>query len=180
MNRVLLQEIIKHVMAGFGVLEANHINYDKTKSLCDKQYLTSNRIEFQDVQNIKTGQVWACQFAADHQELKVLLGNCSQDSDIKEFAMLVQLKGAPCYGLFLVDGQNVESEPLIAVSLDGKEWLECNTFLQASFLTGMEQVKDTGLSWDKCVSHQEEFEKLKSFIEYHQLVYGDTNEGQED
>lgn len=182
MNKRLLEEIVRHVMASFAIIPSEFIDFNKTRSLKEKSFLLSSKIKFDGEEELgmKTGQVWGCQLSADESELKILLANCSQDPDIYEHAMLIQLKNAPCYGLYFIyqDG-DIESEAMIAASVNGKEWLQCNTFLQASFLTGMEQVKETGLTWNKCSSHQEEYEKLLSFIEYHHLVYGESDEGQE-
>lgn len=177
MNNRLLEEIVRHIMANFAVIPNDFIDLNKTQSLKNNDFILNTKIKFdgEEELNIKTGQVWGCQLSTDEQELKILLGNCSQDAIISEYAMLIQLKGAPCYGLYLVISD--DSEALIATSLNGKEWLQCNTFLQASFLTGMEQVKETGLSWGKCSSYREEYEKLVSFIKYHNLVYGELDAG---
>lgn len=181
MNKRLLEEIVRHVMASFAIIPSEFINFDKTRSLKEKAWLLNSSIKFHGEAPLgfTTGQVWGCQISTEGSELKILLGNCSQEPGLHEYAMLIQLKGAPCYGLYLIYDDKSDSEAMIAASVNGKEWLQCNTFLQASFLTGMEQVKETGLSWSKCSSHKEEFDKLLSFIEYHHLVYGESDEGQE-
>lgn len=190
MNTVLRTEIIKHIYACFGVYQSSWINKATSRSLMDKNWLLSSKITFQGLEN--TGDVWGCQLSTSDQELKIVLADCSEpfdydNADINdaalspvEFAMLVQLKNAPCYGLYLAWNARGILEPMIAVSVKEGEWMECNTFLQSSFLSGMEQVRDTGLKWNKCTSHQEEFKKLLSFIEYHQAFYGVPHEGKED
>lgn len=180
MNRSLMTSIVDHVFASFGVVASDFVNFDKSDSLLDKKWLLLNvRIAFEGDLEISTGQIWGCQFVSGGQEVKVILGNCSQDKQFKEYALLVQLKDGPCYGLYSAKQSIQNIEPMLACSVNGKEWIECNTFLQASFLSGMEQIKDSGFSWNKCTSYQKEFEKLLSFIQYHQLVYGATDEGQE-
>jgi hypothetical protein len=177
MNKQLLDSIVKHVFANLAVIPSDFVNLDRSKSLMEKEYLLDRKLNFSG--EGKAGQVWGCQMSSDQQEVKFLLGDCSLDSNTLEYCLLVTLKGAPSYGLYLVQSDEFDSEPMIACTIDGKSWLECNTFLQASFLAGMEQIRDTGLSWRKCQNFSEEFDKLVSFIAFHQSVYGGSDEGQE-
>lgn len=181
MNLNLRFEIVKHIFSSFGVIPSKFVDDSKSHSLTDDKFLLKETIKF-DQNTI--AKVWGCQLSAESQELRVLVTGIPSNDSMMELSMLVQLKDNPCYGLYLIldssTGESVLEENLIACSLDGEQWLECNTFLQSSFLTGMEQVKEIGLTWKKCSDHREEFRKLVSFIEFHQLLYGDTSEGQED
>ncbi len=181
MNRQLLRAIIEHVLASFGVIPSDFINFNKTQSLKEKNWRLPISVDFEVQPKLASpsGQVWGCQISTEGQEVKIILANLTQEENFPEYALLVQLKDSPCYGLYLVDASGIDSEPMIACSVNGKEWIECNTYLQASFLTGMEQIKESVLSWNKCVSFETEYEKLVSFIDYHHLVYGEANEGQE-
>ena len=42
-------------------------------------------------------------------------------------------------------------DAMIACTLNGTNWMECNIYLQATFLAGMEQIKDSNLEWTKSV-----------------------------
>jgi hypothetical protein len=66
---------------------------------------------------------------------------------------------------------------MIAVTMNGKEWMECGTFLQATFLAGMEQIREVGLAWNKCANYKEQFDMLLAFINFHHNTYGDRDEG---
>ena len=81
------------------------------------------------------------------------------------------------YGLYLVNSDLVSPNPLIAVSMNGKDWLECNTYLQATFLAAMESIKGLGLSWSKADPYKEQLVSLLSFIKFHNHIYGDLDEG---
>ncbi len=180
MNPVLLEEVVKHVFANFGVIPSYFVNRNKSKTLIASEYLLPDKISFDLDDQVVRKNVWGCQISADTQELKVLLSDCSQEKGILEFAMVVQLKGAPSYGLYIVCGDGIEPEPLLACSLNGKEWMECNTYLQATFLAGMEQVRDLGLHWNKCNNYEGQYEAMMSFIKYHTALYEVNNEGQEE
>lgn len=179
MNRQLLESIVRHVFANLAVIPSEFVNIDKTRSLLEPEWLLKKTLTFTDENENHKGQVWGCQLSADTQEVRMLLGDCSQEPGVKEYCLIVSLKNAPSYGLYWIQSDSVENEPLIACSVNGTDWLECNTFLQASFLAGMEQIRETGLAWNKCKSYDEEFAKMISFIEYHHHVYGETDEGQE-
>lgn len=176
MNRQLRESIVRHVFANLAIIPSEFVSIEGTRSLLESEWALPKKLTFADGQ----GQVWGCQLSADHQEIKFILGDCSQEEGIKEYCLIVTLKDAPSYGLYWVQSDLVENEPLIACSVNGTDWLECNTFLQASFLAGMEQIRETGLAWGKCKSYEEEFIKMISFIEFHQQVYGAGDEGQED
>lgn len=180
MNKVLLEEIVRHVFSNFAVIPSHYVNLDKSKSLARQEYLLQDKLSFELDNQVIRRNIWGCQISADPQEFKVLLGDCSQEKGVLEFAMIAQLKGAPFYGLYLALGELIQPEPMLACSLNGKDWMECNTYLQATFLAGMEQVRDLGLSWNKCANYTEQHEALLSFIRYHAMVYEVSDEGKEE
>lgn len=178
MNKQLMETIVRHIFASFAVVPSAFINLDKTKSLMNKEFLLPDSLPFEsdDPGQVKKNRVWGCQLAADQQDIKILLGDCSEDSGTQEYALLVQLKDAPIYGVYLVASE-LFSEPMIAVTMNGKEWMECNTYFQATFLAGMEQIKQFGFAWNKCSDYKDQLDMLLSFINFHHTVYGDRDEG---
>jgi hypothetical protein len=180
MNKILREEIVKHVFSNFAILPSRFVNLDKSKSLASKEFLLHDKIPFTEEDGtITKNRVWGCQISAELQEIKILLGECTQDKDYPEYALLLSMKNSPSYGVYIVTGNEIDSEALIAVSMNGKDWLECRTYLQATFLAGMEQIRDVGLSWDKCSNYKDQLETLLSFIKFHTTVYEDKYEGQE-
>lgn len=182
MNPNLRAEIIKHVFANFGVIPADYVN-EKTRSLSSKEYLISEKLSFEDESGVIQNKVWGCQLSADIQEIKILLADCTQEENHPEYCLLVQLKNAPSYGLYLnfdeFLGRQTNSSYMIAYSLDSKLWMECSTFLQATFLGGMEQIRETGFAWNKITNYQSQYQTLVSFIKYHSSIYEAEYEGQE-
>lgn len=180
MNLDLRQEIVKHVYANLGIIASDYVNLEKSRSLRDKDFLLNEKLSFEGEDGeVINNRVWGCQISAADQEIKILLGDCSEWEDIPEFALIVQLKNAPAYGLYLVCTEVVNSEGLIACTLNSKDWMECNTYLQATFLAGMEQMKDIGLSWHKCTKYESQFKLLQSFIKFHSNIWEAGDEGQE-
>lgn len=172
MNLQLREEIVKHVMANLGILESEFVS-SSSKSLRSKIFLLHETLPFEDeAGETINNHIWGCQFSASDQEIKIILGDCSQYENVPEFALVVQLKNAPAYGLYLICSNEVESETLIACSLDKtKDWMECGTYLQAMFLAGMEQIKNIGLTPSKCTDYQIHLDLLKSFVQFHSNIW---------
>lgn len=177
MNISLLNQIVQHVFACFGVIHAPFISL-KTDSLNHPNYLLSKKLEFQIDKDIISNKVWGCQLTLNGQDVKILLGDCRQSDDAYEFAMIVSLKNAPTYGLYIVYDDLINSEPetMLACSLNGKEWLACSTYLQATFLAGMEQLREVNFGWSNCSEYDDQYNTLLSFIKHYEA----SNEGQEE
>jgi len=171
MNLVLREEIVKHIFANLAIIPSNFINLNKTKTIKTKEFLTEEKIPFVgDNGSIIKNNIWACQSTVDGKEFKMLLGDCSADTT--EYALLITMKDNPSYGIYYVPEYH---EALIAVSLDGKEWLECQTYLQATFLAGMEQTKEIGLVWNKSIVNKDNLSALLNFIKFYNRTYESNN-----
>lgn len=183
MNLNLRAEIVRHVFANFGVIYSPYIS-EKTQPLNSKKYLLSEKLSFEDDDGVLQNKVWGCQLSVDTQEIKILLADCTQEKDYPEYCLLVQLKNAPAYGIYLhfneSFGHQSDSSCMIAYSLDSESWMESSTFLQATFLGGMEQIRETGFAWNKISNYQPQYQALISFIKYHSSIYEAEHEGQED
>lgn len=171
MNYILTENIIKHIMSQFGIMPSKFVDMKKTKPLLDKEFLLVEKLSFQgESGEISKNDIWGCELSsAGQQEIKILLGKCSQDKEPIEYCLIVHLKDAPTYGLYLI--YDDVSEPLIAVSANETGWLPCSTFLQATFLAGMEQIKESYLIWNKCTDYKLLYDMMLSLIKYHNIMY---------
>jgi len=172
MNLILREEIVKHVMSNFQIIPSDFVNSDKSRSLMSPDLLLENKLKFEN--NDKN--IWGCKLLLDKQEFKILVGDCTQDKKYPEFCIITQLEGTPAYGLYLVYNED-DSEALIACSLDGKTWMECNTYLQSTFLAGVEQIRDIAVPWEKCKEYKDQYDMMVSFIKYHTSMYEEKDEG---
>ena len=178
MNRILLETIVKHVLANLAIIPSEFVKLGATKSLKSKDFLLTERMPFIMDDGLQVNRnVWGCQLSVEQQEIKLLLADCSLEENIPEYALLVQLKDNPYYGVYLVHSNEVDSEPMIGCSMNGKDWMECQTYLQATFLAAMEQMRDIGFTWSKCDKYKTHFEALLTFIKYHHSVYESKDEG---
>lgn len=167
MNKVLLEEIIKHIFINFGLLKSDFIDLTKTKSLIDKDFLIEEKLTFEDTENnIIKNKVYAISLNVDNSEIKIIVGDC-KISNTKEYCLIFQLKNAPAYGLYFIDDKN-NTEALMSCSIGEDTWIDCDTYLQAMFLTGSEQLKNYNIFYNKCEEYQEQYKLLISFLKYHE------------
>lgn len=172
MNITLKTEIIKHIFANLAVIPSDYVNLDKTRSIMNNDFKLKESLSFED-SDVKNN-VWGCKMLSDKQEIKILIANCTIDSN-KEYSLIFQLKDTPIYGLYYLE--SAPNKSVIACSLDGEKWMQCSTFLQSTFLAGMENIKNMGLSYSKCTDYDSQFKSMNSFIKYFNLVYEAEYEG---
>lgn len=186
MNNKLTEQIAYHILANLGVLPSSFVNRESTRSIVDKDFLLSEKLTFKSENDqVIRKNIYGCQVSVvDSKELRILVANCTEDEALPEFCALVQLKDAPAFGVYLIFTQHsketLDPEALIAVSTDKKNWMPCSTYLQATFLAGMEQIRDLGSGWGKCTDYQDQYQQLLLFVKFHHSFYGVADEGQED
>jgi hypothetical protein len=183
MNKVLTEQIVFHILANLGVLSAKFVNQEATQSMIDPAYMLPEKVTFEDEGKVIRKNIYGCQVTvADSKELRLLLADCTQDKQYPEYALLVQLKDAPAFGVYaIVTTEQVDSEVLVAVSTDKQNWMPCNMYLQATFLAGMEQIRDVGFGWGKATNYSEQYQQLMTFIKFHHNYYSqEADEGQEE
>lgn len=185
MNQKLTEEIAYHILANLGVLPSTFLNAVETKSLTDKSFLLPEKVSFEIEGRVIQKNVYGCQVSvADHKDFKMLLADCTQEKDLPEYVLIAQLKDAPMFGVYLIFNRiikddDIDPEALIAVNTDNKHWMPCTTYLQATFLAGMEQLRDLSFGWGKCKDYQEMYAQLLSFIKFHDNFFEVSDEGQE-
>jgi hypothetical protein len=180
MNTKLTQQIVHHIFSGLGVAPNSLVKNSKFESIKSKKYLLSEKLIFSDEngQEIKNN-IWGTQLFVENNNLKILVGDCTTTSDVLEFAAVIHLEENPTYGIYLNYGDD-ESYPLISVSLDGINWMNCNTYLQATFLAAMENIKNIPFNWRSIDQYKKEHDSLLSYIKYYDKFYEDQlDEGQE-
>lgn len=178
MNKELSENIAYHILAGFGILPSSFIN--KTLSLKDKKFLLTEKLSFISDEKPLSKNIYGCQIdTPDGKSFKVLLGDCTWDKNLPEYCLVVHLEDSPAYGIYLVFNKNskesVDSEVLISFSVDLKSWVICTTYLQATFLAGMERIKDLGYDWKTCQSYKDEHQLLVSYIKFHNAYFDEED-----
>jgi hypothetical protein len=165
MNSNLTTAILAHLFSGFGVLDfGDHL------SIRHLDFRTKHMIEFYDDQDREEASlVYACQTTVNAATLKLLYVElvCNHSDYVdSDLILLSQLEGCPMYGCFLsCDDMREPTTGFIACKFKDN-WMPCSVYLQATFLAGMEQLRDLTGKYEPCKDLGKLPEELKSFIQY--------------
>jgi hypothetical protein len=171
MNKNLTNSIVNHIFANLLVIPSDFINIDKSKSLISKEYLLNKKLVFEEEGNVFNNNIWGCQMSTGDQTFKLILADCTGSSNELEYCLLIVSTDLPTYGCYLASSDLEENNSLISVSMDaGKNWMPCKTYLQATFLAGMEQLKEMVLNWNKCQDYDQEIAMINRFLTHREQL----------
>lgn len=146
-NTVLTNEIVRHVFANLGVSEA------RKGSVIHEIFQSNKTLSFTDDAGKHTVPVYGCQVKIGDAKFEIVSVKLSD----KEAAFVSRLENCPTYGAYLGE------ECLVGVAAKDR-WLEGSMFIQASFLAGMEQLREIGSVFTKIKNVDEMFGQLKTFL----------------
>lgn len=159
----LTQEIVKHILTKLGVSNDNlHNAYN---SIMNDSFLMERQLVLINEDNEEvSNQMWSCKISVEEKDFRLLLADCSTMGE-QEYALIVALEGSPEYGVYysITD----PSACYIGCLLNGF-WVTSTIYMQASFLTGMEQIKDLSSPWVRNDRTDDLFEKLAKFVSHHE------------
>jgi len=178
MNKHLTEAILKHVYKNFGIIKGS-----VSKSILDNQYLISNVLKLDKNDEVIHKNMWSCKFKIEDAELKILTGDISLEPEISEYFLFIKFDENSIYGCYLnwetADPNKHfinDSEPMIAFNISEKNWVECSTYLQSTFLSGLEQMKDLNLSPIKNKEYEPLFDYMISFMDFYNDYYPSRDE----
>lgn len=181
MNFELLTKIVEHIFASFLVINSRYITKNSSQSLMVDDFLLDKKVPFETNNKIENkNNMWSCQSKIADVDFKLLLVDCSDYSDdkseVKDYALIIQLTGSPVYGLYY-SYSTIEPYPspeyhypLIGFN-HNNTWIVCNTFIQSTFLAGMEQLKDVNCIYTKCIEYKELYKYFETFMDFHTEFY---------
>lgn len=167
MNHRLTQQIVKHVFSNLKIINSDLVKQDSL-SIIDKEFLLPETINFEDDDGcgIIENHLWGCQFPVENKNLKILVCDASVD-EVQEFATIIHLSDTPTYGLYLDTSDEWGIDSMIACSVSGQEWAKCSTYLEATFLAAMEQLKHHVVFPTLCQEYREEYKAVLTFLEHY-------------
>lgn len=155
----LTNSILLHIFDNLGITSTNRV------SLLSKSFQLSDTIRLENEDgNFEDIYLYGAQISIDKSKFKILCGNFSNQA--KELVLICKLDNCPTYACYL----SIEHEPyegMIAFALKEKAWLVSNTYIQATFLAGMENLKEVGAVWNQIEKYYDLVDEIKSFIEYY-------------
>jgi len=177
MNIHLTEQIIKHILSSLRVISSDFVD-PKSQTLISRSFLLYDKLNLQvEEDEVIQNNVWGCKFHIEGKELKIIVGDASIDDSVTEFCAIIHLDHSPTYGMYI--SLDEDSKALIGCSINSRDWMTCSTYLEATFLAGMEQMKSHLLLPQVCENYKSEFESMISFLDFHSTIFGETNEGEE-
>lgn len=161
MNHKLTYEIINHIFRRLGVINSNL--QDSYFSIKDSYFLASKKICLIDEENNEiNNDIWSVDLNLDNNKIKILLSNCSIYNTL-EYCLIMSVPDAPVYGIYF----NLEDPESCAISYNLNEtWMLANEYVQATFLAGMEQIKDLNLTANFQPNIDDLYFKMISFLKF--------------
>lgn len=169
---MLVNHILEYIYNNFGIC-----NDFVSTSIVSEKYLLTKKIKFEGVDgNEWSAKMYGAEIVIDKLRFRILCGDFS--SEEKEYALIVKLDNCPSYGCYLIYNSDLSeiSGPqagLLAFSIKENEWLASNVYIQATFLAGMEQLRDVSASWQSLSNYQDMIENMKSYVRHYDSIYGD-------
>jgi hypothetical protein len=164
MNNELTNAIVKHLFTGLGIYGEVPV------SLRHQLFLTDQQIAFDDEKGeAKMAPVWAGETKIENKKFSFIYTSLVMKDFPTEDFLVVKLDDNPGYGCYAaadLEASDILEDGFIAVQLKSQSWIPANIYLQATFLAGMEQLKDLASRYEKSSKMEEMFGLLKDFITY--------------
>lgn len=155
---MLTLEIVKHVYGNLGLFDKKN----KFHSIIEDKFLLNKKISLLDeFEQTIENKIWAAQLTFTDKKIRLMVANCSV-TDSPEYALIISLDDSPSFGCFLNDEG---TEAMISYFIN-HHWMKSSVQLQANFLSGMEQLKDTHGEWIKCKYYEDLYSSLTLFIQH--------------
>lgn len=107
--------------------------------------------------------VWAIEGQIGSEKFYSLLCEIDKVRDFSEYILLSKLEDSPTYGSYLCIEDDEPTQSVLSYSPKESIWLPTNVYLQATYLAGMESLKDVLVEWH-ALEHPIDFLKeLQSF-----------------
>jgi hypothetical protein len=160
---LLTQEIVKHVFTKLGV--ANNDLHMAYQSIIDTSFILEEPFCLINDENEEiNNSMWSCKIDIESKSFRLLLADCSSLGE-EEYALIISLEGSPEYGIYF---SITDPTACYIACLLNEFWTPANVYMQASFLAGMEQIKDLSLPWVRNEKTKDLYDKLVKFIGYHE------------
>jgi hypothetical protein len=161
MSQELTNAILKHIYFNLGIWNS------KLTSITDKKFLIDRKIEFVDSADRKElAPIWACQTTINNCKFRIACADLGcQHSDFadQEIAIITRLDDCPAYACLLIgDGENI-SHSFIACQVKDN-WMPATIYLTATFLAGMEQLRDLTTAFQKATDVKNLIDDLEKFL----------------
>jgi hypothetical protein len=157
----------------------DHIIYYIVTNLLDikKEHFKLNKdFEFVNLHGAQSAApVWAIEGKLGSNNFQITLSELMVSEDCQEYFLLSKFEDSPTYCSYLCVEDNEPTQSNLCYSPKPDVWIPTNVYLQATYLAGMESLRDVLVEWNSLSNSSEIFTDLLSF--YQKII--DSNEEDE-
>ncbi len=150
----LTNAIVEHIFTNLGFMDK------RPHSLLAEPLKTDEYIAVQEEEQEVRYPVYACETHITQTKI-VMAGVVFDDNISPDMAVVVNIEDCPTYGCYLS-----QDEGLIAFTIKDNTWMDANTFLSATFLAGMENLRDVVHPYTQCKDTKAIHQALTTFLKY--------------
>jgi len=169
MSTKLTNAIVEHIFDELGITAKQAV------PITSNEFLTEHTISYTGDNGSDVAKVWACEATINNAKIVMAHTAFRMGDNDKDYALVVDIQDCPLYGCYL-SMYDYDSHPykdgLITFSLRPKKkseenaWIETTNYLQATFLAGMENLRDLMVSYSKPKDTNDIFKVLLSFVKH--------------
>lgn len=153
----LTNSIVEHILTNLGFMD------QRDNSLFAAPLLTEHSITYEDDGTEHHYEVYACETLITQAKITMIGVSFPIDEAFKEMAVVISIENCPTYGCFF---NQEDGEGLIAFTMKDNAWMAANMYVQATFLAGMEGLRDVVNPFTKCRETKDIHQTLVSFLKY--------------
>lgn len=158
MNEKLTNTIVEHIFNNLGIINQNLIK----NSIINDAFKIDQKINYFNENNEdKIANVYCCETTVN--KSKFYLMATIFDDDL---FLISKLEDCPAYGCFGSIENKELKDSFIVCNLGDKSWIPTTIFIKATFLAGMEQLREVNRPFLRSESYNDYFKLLKEFIDY--------------
>ena len=154
----LTNAIVEHILTNLGFMDK------RTHSLLAEPLKTDAYIDVQEDEKEIHYPIYACETRITQTKIVmagVIFADTTDPQNLPDMAVVVNIEDCPTYGCYLSQGEGV-----IAFTIKDNAWMEANTFLSATFLAGMENLRDVVQPYTQCQDIKPLHQALIAFLKY--------------
>lgn len=154
----LTNSIVEHILTNLGFMD------QRTHSLLAEPLKTDTYIAVQEEEQEIRYPVYACETHITQTKIVmagVIFSDNTNSTNPSDMAVIVNIEDCPTYGCYLSQGEGI-----IAFTIKDNTWMEANTFLSATFLAGMENLRDVVQPYTQCQDIKPMHQALITFLKY--------------
>ena len=158
MKKEIEQTIVKYLLQKLGITQKNNV------SLLSNMFLLKNNISTIEDYNC---MLYGVSTIVSNTKANIFCFKPESNNDVDWYLTLIKFEDLPTYALY--SDNDIESYN-IYVKTNTSGWMKTTTFLQATFLAGMEQINDANTYYNTANINDCDLSELTDLLKFIDVV----------